>query len=123
MSATASPSPTTYDISRFRDGWAVLEVYNNGLNRSIVERGFDCEAAAEHHADELAAAEREEAAALALAEAEYEASAYQDELTKLYDLIDTRQSTAWGDEIEARARHRAVTAALAAIDALSQKAA
>lgn len=119
----ASPSPTTYDVSLFRDGFAVVEVYANGFGRNVVAGGFECEAAADHHIEELLAAERDEAAAMALAEAEYEASAYQDELTKLYDLIDARPSTAWGDEIEARARHRAVTAALAAIDALVQRAA
>lgn len=120
---SASPSPPTYDVSLFRDGFAVVEVYANGFGRNVVAGGFECEAAADAHIEDLLAAERDEAAALALAEAEYEASAYQDELTKLYDLIDARPSTAWGDEIEARARHRAVTAALAAIDALSQKAA
>ena len=62
---TASPSPTTYDVSCFRDGFAVVEVYANGFGRNVVERGFECEAAADAHIDKLLTAECDEAAALA----------------------------------------------------------
>lgn len=70
MSASLSFTPTTYDISLLRDGFAVVEVYANGFGRNVVERGFDCEAAADAHIDELLAAEREEAAAQAQADAD-----------------------------------------------------
>ena len=64
---------TQYDIGLDRDGFTVLLVGPNGIGRSPVEYGFDCEAEAQNRIDELLDAEAEERAEAAEAAASHAA--------------------------------------------------
>ncbi|MFC6790621.1 hypothetical protein ACFQE0_13990 [Methylobacterium komagatae] len=66
-------APDRFDVTRLRDGFAIVEIHSGGFGREIIEREFGCEAAAWDRIDEIVQADRDEAAAIALAIAEHDA--------------------------------------------------
>ncbi len=74
----AAPTTTDrFDIILLRDGYAIVEIHSGGFGREVIEREFGCEASAWDRIDEILQADRDEAAAIALAIAEYDAEDLQ----------------------------------------------
>lgn len=66
-------APDRFDIILLRDGYAIVEIHSGGFGREVIEREFGCEASAWDRIDEILQADRDEAAAIALAIAEHDA--------------------------------------------------
>lgn len=66
-------APDRFDVILLRDGYAIVEIHSGGFGREVIEREFGCEAGAWDRIDEILQADRDEAAAIALAIAEHDA--------------------------------------------------